>query len=295
MSGAAFGLLLVLTAVATTSGGLDSLFSFGGLIIVFGGVVAVAFMSFRAEDVRTAINAIATMLKGASPLSTGQDLQRDIDDIVAWSHLVSERGNRGLERSLPKSDIADPLVSYGLNLVVSGYPEDEVRAMMQTASETNYERGWVPVDILRAMSSHAPAFGMVGTLIGMISMLHNLNDDIASIGSTLGIAFLSTLYGVLSARMIYLPAAARLEQEVDGRCVRDRLITEGMAMLTCNKPPMYIRDRLNGFLPPDAYNYYNMLVSPAAPVPHARVLRMTSERNAQASQAPLRRLRVVKA
>ena len=67
-------------------------------------------------------------------------------------------------------------MSYGLNLVVSDYAPDDVRAMMETAADGSYQRACVPVEVLRAMGSHAPAFGMVGTLVGMVSMLHGLDQ-----------------------------------------------------------------------------------------------------------------------
>jgi chemotaxis protein MotA len=258
MLGAAFGLALLAAAIATGSNSVSSLSSLGGLVIVFGGVTAVAFMSFRPDDVYGALNSIMEMLKGAAP-SLEPDLGRDMEDIVGWSRIVHGTGMRGLERSLGRNRTADPLLSYGLNLVVSDYAPDDVRAMMQTAADGSYQRGCVPVDVLRAMGSHAPAFGMVGTLIGMVSMLHSLTNDVEVIGGTLAVAFLSTLYGVLSARMIYLPAASRLEREVEAQCLRDNLVTEGMVMLARLKSPTFIRDRLNAFLQPRARNYFNVI------------------------------------
>jgi chemotaxis protein MotA len=258
MLGAAFGLALLAAAIATGSNSVSSLSSLGGLVIVFGGVTAVAFMSFRPDDVYGALNSIMEMLKGAAP-SLEPDLGRDMEDIVGWSRIVHGTGMRGLERSLGRNRTADPLLSYGLNLVVSDYAPDDVRAMMQTAADGSYQRGCVPVDVLRAMGSHAPAFGMVGTLIGMVSMLHSLTNDVEVIGGTLAVAFLSTLYGVLSARMIYLPAASRLEREVEAQCLRDNLVTEGMVMLARLKSPTFIRDRLNAFLQPRVRNYLNVI------------------------------------
>jgi chemotaxis protein MotA len=108
------------------------------------------------------------------------------------------------------------------------------------------------------MASHAPAFGMVGTLVGMVTMLCHLNGDITGIGSNLAIAFLSTLYGVVSARMVYMPAASKLRQEVEKSRFRNQLITEGMVMLVNNKSPMCIQDRLNSFMRPENHNYYNV-------------------------------------
>jgi chemotaxis protein MotA len=100
---------------------------------------------------------------------------------------------------------------------------------------------------------------MVGTLVGMVAMLRSLSENVSDIGSTLAVAFLSTLYGVITARMIYMPAAARLRQEVENRAFRSRLVTEGIVMLASAKTPTHIQDRLNGFLPPDMRDYFDAL------------------------------------
>ena len=254
--GAAFGLLLVLGSIVMSAHGFMAFFSVEGLMIVVGGVMAVAFMSFQASDVQKALRAISNMLK-ESPI-THEDLHRDTMDIIKWGGLVKKKGMRALEASIGKSGIDDTFVRYGLNMVVSKYTPEEVRSMMETAADACYERDSIPVDILEAMASHAPAFGMVGTLVGMVTMLCHLNGDIIGIGSNLAIAFLSTLYGVVSARMVYVPAASKLRQEVEKSRFRNQLITEGMVMLVNNKSPMYIRDRLNSFLRPENHDYYNI-------------------------------------
>ncbi|SPF39392.1 MotA/TolQ/ExbB proton channel [Syntrophobacter sp. SbD1] len=254
--GAAFGLLLVLGSIVMSAHGFLAFFSVEGLMIVVGGVMAVAFMSFQASDVHKALRAISNMLK-ESPI-THEDLHRDTMDIIGWGRVVKQKGIRALEASIGKDGIDDTFVRYGLNMVVSEYTPEEVRSMMETAADACYERDSIPVDILEAMASHAPAFGMVGTLVGMVTMLCHLNGDITGIGSNLAIAFLSTLYGVVSARMVYVPAASKLRQEVEKSRFRNQLITEGMVMLVNNKSPMCIRDRLNSFLRPENHDYYNV-------------------------------------
>jgi chemotaxis protein MotA len=251
------GFLIVLASLILSTHSFLAFFSIEGLVIVGGGVIAVAFMSFPVEDVHEALRAIGDMFK--KPQMDNKILQRDMMKVVGWAYVVREKGMRSFESLLDKSGIDDPFVKYGLNMVVSQYTPDEVRTMMETAADARYERDIVPVDVLQAMTSHAPAFGMVGTLVGMVAMLCNLNDNIASIGASLGVSFLSTLYGVLSARMIYMPAAARLRQEVDSRRFRNHLITEGMVMLVGGKNPMHIQDHLNSFLRPEIYNYMDYL------------------------------------
>jgi len=176
-------------------------------------------------------------------------------EIIGWAQVIKEHGPRRLEARLGAQGVADPFVNYGLNMVVSGYEPQEVRSMMETAADALYERDAAPVEVLHTMTSHAPAFGMIGTLIGMVAMLYRLTDDVSGIGANLSVAFLSTLYGVVSARLIYMPAAAKLRQAIADRRFRNQLITEGMVMLVSEKSTMYIQDHLNSFLRPEHHNY----------------------------------------
>jgi chemotaxis protein MotA len=199
------------------------------------------------------LEAIRQLFKDSQP--PPDTLQSDVTAIIYCARLVMEKGMRDLEAMIDKIGVRDPFVKYGLTMVVSEYPPDDVRGMMETAAEACYERDSVPVEILQAMTSHAPAFGMVGTLVGMVVMLGSMSGDLSEVGPSLAVAFLSTLYGVLSARMVYIPAASKLKQQVDRRHFRNYLITEGMAMLVAKKTPMYVQDRLNSFLRPEFHDY----------------------------------------
>lgn len=253
--GAAFGVLLVLAPIFLGAHGYLILFSFGSLIIVVGGVIAVAFMSFDAVNVHKALTAIKSMFKKRA--DKRDLLAVDMANIIKWSGVINEKGMRNFESLVVREGISDSFIKYGLNMVLSEYGPDEVRHMLDTAADADFERENVPVDILQAMTSHAPAFGMVGTLIGMVAMLSNLTDNISGIGASLAVAFLSTLYGVMSARMVYMPAAARLRQEIMRRRFRHHLITEGLTMLASKKTPMHIQDRLNSFLRPEIHDYFD--------------------------------------
>ncbi|HXQ51368.1 MAG TPA: MotA/TolQ/ExbB proton channel family protein [Stellaceae bacterium] len=277
LMGVALGFLFILGAIALSTHSLLAFFSIEGLVVVVGGVIAVAFMSFEADDVRRALAVVSAMLKEfKKPHDAPRDnLHRDMIEIIGWALMVKEKGMRRLEASLAKRGIADPFVKYGLNMVVSGYSPQDVRAMMETAADAAYERDSVPVEVLHTMSSHAPAFGMIGTLIGMVAMLCNLNDDVSGIGASLSVSFLSTLYGVLSARMVYMPAAAKLRQAVEKRRFRNQLITEGMVMLVSDKSPGFIKDRLNSFLRPESHDYLDQFAAeaqPAARPPHLKAV-----------------------
>lgn len=252
VAGAAFGLFLIVLAVALKSNHFMAFLSLEGFMIVVGGTLAVAFMSFQANHVIEALEGIGLMFKKANV--THENLHRDMADIIDWARIVKEKGLRGLENQVEDQGINDPFVRYGLDMVVSNYSPEEVHTMMETAAEAYYERDTTAARVLMAMASHAPAFGMVGTLIGMVIMLGNFSGDMSGVGQGLAISLLATLYGVLTARMIYMPAASKIMQKQDNLRFRNYLITEGMVMLVANKSARYIQDRLNSYLKPGLHH-----------------------------------------
>jgi chemotaxis protein MotA len=252
IAGAAFGFALIIVAILVGTSNFMAFLSIEGFMIVIGGTLAVAFMSYQASDVIEALRGVGLMFKKANV--THENLYRDLINIIAWARIMKDKGLRGLENQVDDEGINDPFVRYGLDMVVSNYTGEEVRGMMETAAEAFYERDTIPANILLAMASHAPAFGMVGTLIGMVIMLGNFSGDMSGIGHGLAVALLATLYGVVTARMLYLPAATKIMQKQDNLRFRNHLITEGMAMLVANKSPRYIQDKLNSFLKPGLHS-----------------------------------------
>jgi chemotaxis protein MotA len=265
-----FAILLVLIPIFLGARGYLILISLVGLVIVVGGVIAVAFMSFAANEVRSALGAIIRMSKQTP--KKADDLTQDVASIVKWSSQIRNNGMRQFEAAIGAASIDDPVIKYGLNMVLGEYRPDEIRSMINTAADASYEREIRPAEILEAMTSHAPAFGMVGTLIGMVAMLSDLSANMSAIGPSLGVAFLSTLYGVLSARMVYMPAATRLRLEVERQRSRHLFLAEGMAMLAGKKSPTYIQDWLNGFLRPEVQDYFGSNSKSAASAARLRVV-----------------------
>ena len=253
--GAAFGFLLVLGAIVMGTKNYFAFLSLEGFMIVIGGSFAVAFMSFQANHVIEAMRGVGLMFKQAS--ATHENLHNNLKDIISWASVVKEKGMRGLESEADSAGINDPFVKYGLNMVVSNYQPEEIRTMMETAADGFYERDTIPARVLMAMAGHAPAFGMVGTLVGMVIMLGSFKDDMSGVGSGLSVSLLATLYGVLTARMVYIPAAVKMMQKQDGLRFRNHLITEGLVMLVAGKPPRHIQDRLNSFLRPESQSEFD--------------------------------------
>jgi len=249
--GAVFGFSLIIVAVMLGTSNYGSFFSIEGFVIVIGGTLAVSFMSSDASDVLAALKSIVLMFRQQE--ATHENLHDELADIIAWARLVQEKGLRGLEDEIDEK-ITDPFVKYGLEMVVSNYTSEEVRTMMETAADSAYERDTAPAEILMAMASHAPAFGMVGTLIGMVILLRSIGEDMSLIAAALAVCLLATLYGVVTARLFYMPAASKVMQKQEGLLFRNSLIAEGMSLLVANKTPRYIQDRLNSYLMPKKHH-----------------------------------------
>ena len=159
-----------------------------------------------------------------------------------------------LKVNVPTSDAAklkktDPFLSFGIEMVVSGYSGPEIRDILTTTIESSFGRNMVPAKILGKIGGLCPAFGMVGTLVGLVIMLGNLSDP-SSLGPSLSIALITTLYGVLFAQLLFSPCSEKMTQREQIVRFRNYLVAEGLVMLAEKKPPRYIQDRMNSFLDP---------------------------------------------
>lgn len=250
VAGTIFGFALVLGAIAHGTNNYWSFISIEGFLIVVGGSIANAFMSYQALYVMKAFGAMWHMVKKAS--ATREGLNAELMRLIKWSYLVHAKGLAGLEGEIGPN-IKEPLLRYGVDLVITGYQPEVIRKMMNTAVESEFERAITPVTVLRNMASTAPAFGMVGTLVGMVIMLQGIQGDMAMIGNGLAVALLATLYGIIFARLICLPAGDKLMQKEEILRFRNYMMTEGLVLLAEKQSPRYMQDKLNSFLEPSIH------------------------------------------
>lgn len=267
LAGTFIGFTLIAGAIAHGTENYASFLSLEGFLIVIGGAIANAYMSFQPRFVTLAFKAMWHMME--KPNATLEGLNAEILRLIKWAYLVNARGLAGLEGEIG-TKIKEPLIRYGVELVVSGYAPEKIRTMMNTAVEAEFERRIMPVTVLRNMASTAPAFGMVGTLVGMIIMLQNVQGDMTKIGSGLAIALLATLYGIIVARLVCLPAADKLMQKEEIMRFRNYMLTEGLVLLAEGQTPRYMQDRLNSFLDPKIHFNLDSQLKAVQPPPERR-------------------------
>jgi len=279
--GIIFGFCLIIGAIVHGTDNYLSFVSVEGFLIVIGGTIANAFMSYQATYVMKAFYSIGYMIK--KPKATREGLNAEIMRLIKWAYLVHSKGLIGLEGEIG-TKIKEPLLRYGLELVITGYQPEVIRSMLNTAVEADFERSITPVTILRNMASTAPAFGMVGTLVGMVIMLQHIQADMSNIGMGLAIALLATLYGILTARLFYLPAADKLMQKEEIMRFRNYMMTEGLVLLAEKQSPRYMQDKLNSFLDPKIHFNLDTQLKPPPSAPAAPALVATADK--AAAKAP---------
>ncbi len=253
--GVIFGLGMIVVAIFVATSNPYIYFDFSALMIVLGGAIAGAFMGFHSADVIVAFKAIWWMLK--KPKSTREGLNTEIGRLIKWSYLVQQKGLPALENEIKTLQANDPVIKYCMELAVSSHRPGELRAMMTMAVESSFEHKTTPVQVLKNMGAAAPAFGMIGTLVGMIAMLSQMGSGaenmVEVIGSGMSLALVATLYGVMFARMVFLPAASKLLQKEETERFRNLLMVEGLNMLAEKKSPRLMQDWLNSYLDPASH------------------------------------------
>lgn len=252
--GTLIGFGLFITAVFMSTDQTAIFLQGAGILMVLGGTIATAFMSYEHIYVMQAFKAIGWMLR--KPKSTREGLNTEIMRLIKWGYLVQKKGVPALEDEIKKVKANDPITKYCLTLVSTNHTPEELRGMMDTAVEAEFERKTVAVDVLRNMGATAPAFGMIGTLVGLVAVLQGLGGDgdiIKNIGSGMALALMTTLYGVVLARMVFFPAATKMIQKEEVERFRNFMVSEGLIMLAEKKSPRYMQDRLNSFLDPKTH------------------------------------------
>jgi chemotaxis protein MotA len=217
--------------------------SFPSLLIVLGGTTTVTLVGFRTKYVVSAFVGMVRIYMH-QPI-TPKSLVGDVRQFVEWSRKVQVDGNRAFDAIANESK--DDFIRYIFALASTGYTIEDIRNFGETNIEEEYFRQLQASHILQSMGSMTPAMGLVGTLLGLITMLGKLTDP-ASLGPGLALALTATLYGLLFARFFFLPTSTKIKQILSIERFRDYLILEGLVLLMERRSTMYIQDRLNSFL-----------------------------------------------
>lgn len=281
-----FGFGLFFAAIALSTDNFAVFISGAGMILVLGGTLAGTFIGYEFRYVLGALKAVTGTFKIDRMGRTR--LNAEVGRVIRWAYLVQREGIVKLDAEAKKMPGWDGgFLRFGIELITTGYNGEEVKKILGNVIESHFERTMASAQILRNMALAAPAFGMVGTLIGLIIMLDNMGDDPSEIGGGLAIALVTTLYGVMLARLVFSPAANKLQQREEIFRFRNYMIAEGLAMLADKESPRKIQDYMNSYLDPTIrYDIDRQLKTKPGKVKGQDVIDDTGDQSAPAKGKP---------
>jgi len=230
----------VLVTLILMGGDLRMFVDAHAAIVIFGG-------SFAATLIRFPLSSIFHGLPlGAKFVFTLRRIsQRElVDQIAGLAEIARKQGPIGLE----KVEISDSFLAKGVRYVADGYDTDFIRDNLERDRDnflTHLDEGQ---KIYRAIGDCAPAFGMIGTLVGMVQMFANMTDP-SKLGPFMATALLATLYGALVANLCCLPIADKLHLKLVDEEVNRTLMIDGILMIRDGKSPALVREMLLAYLP----------------------------------------------
>lgn len=221
-----------------TGASLDAFIDVPSLLIVFGGTIGVILMRFPFKpclgSFKVAIKAFRT--KSSPPTAL-------IRRTVELATVVRREGLLALENE----KVDDEFLSKGLRLCIDGVEPEFVRRVLERELDQTVERHQSGQKVFKAVGDAAPAMGMIGTLIGLVLLLRNM-DDPKAIGPAMAVAILTTLYGSLIANMFALPIAEKLEYRTQEEILNKTLVIEGVNAIQEGRNPRVMEELLRSHL-----------------------------------------------
>lgn len=214
----------------------------GSMIIVIGGTIASLLINYPLKNV---IGLISVMMK--TIFWKTDDLNAEIDRMVDFATVARRDGLLALEERL--ADLDNAFLLRGVQMIIDGVAPDSVRAILTIELEQMAGRHNNGKSIVDAAAAAAPAFGMIGTLVGLVLMLQNL-DDPSALGPGMAVALITTFYGAVVANLVFLPLAGKLGARNKEEILAREVMVEGVLAIQAGENPNVIKERLLGFLPP---------------------------------------------
>jgi chemotaxis protein MotA len=176
------------------------------------------------------------------------DILRYITDMVGFADVARRDGILSLENMTGKID--DPFVIRGIQMVVDGTDPQLTEQILSSELEAIADRHATGRAFFESLGKYTPAFGMIGTLIGLVIMLLNMGGDASSIGPAMATALLTTLYGALMANLIALPIADKLSTRSNEELLVKGIVIRGVLSIQAGENPRIVEQKLQTFLPP---------------------------------------------
>ncbi len=236
----AFG-LLALAVMLAPGGNFMAFWDAASAAVVIGGAIAAICIAFPLGALLLTPGVVMKVI-----FPKAQDLKPVIKQLVEFSEVARRDGILALEGKT--EEIEDPFILLGIQMAVDGTDAELMEAVLRTEMEAIAARHKTGKSLMETGGRYAPAFGMIGTLMGLIIMLGNM-DDPAAIGPGMAVALITTLYGAMISNIIFLPFADKLGFYTKGEMQIREVIVRGILSIQDGDNPRVLEQKLNTFLP----------------------------------------------
>ncbi|MCK9240655.1 motility protein A [Desulfocurvus sp.] len=237
--GSVLGFVLVIGAMSM-GGDLALFFNGPGLLIVVGGTFAAICVTFPLKDViESHMGALSMFMKKKGK----------VEDVVNIMVRIAEISRREGLIALENIQTENPILKKACQLIADNADPQLIRDTLTIEIGTMKRRHNVSIEVFQKLAGYSPAFGMIGTLIGLVQMLSNLSDP-TSLGPAMAVAILTTFYGSIMANLIFLPFAGKMRARTSQEELHLQIIFEGAKSILENNNPRLVYEKLSSFEPP---------------------------------------------
>jgi chemotaxis protein MotA len=242
IGGVVFAFAAILAMIVLEGGSPMSIMLPAPLILVFGGSFGVAMAGVMLKD---GLAAIGTLKRAF----TGKVIPPDdlVNSIVKLAEKARREGLLALEDAM--KDVADPFLRRGLQLAIDGTDSDELRDILEAEVDAKRKADKAGAKFFADMGGYAPTIGIIGTCLGLVHVLENLAEP-EKLGHLIAGAFVATLWGIMSANVLWLPIANKLKRLSEIECGHMELIIAGIINIQAGANPRLVAQKLRALLPP---------------------------------------------
>ncbi|MDC1037672.1 MotA/TolQ/ExbB proton channel family protein [Candidatus Marinimicrobia bacterium] len=250
------GLGIIVMSIMQSGGKLIWFLNFNSLLIVVGGTLAATMVNLPITAMKNILNIIKNVFKGED-----YDYVGIINEIVEKAEKARKDGLLSLEAELP--NMREGFFKNGIELAINERDSSRLRTFLNLEMKNISSRHIAGQELFLYMGSYAPAFGMLGTVLGLIVMMNNfaggeevdiaasydVSERFAKLLSGMGLALITTFYGVFMANMIFLPIGGKLKRRSENEMMLKSIIVEGIISIHAREHPILIQEKLMTFVP----------------------------------------------
>jgi len=237
LTGVIIGFLVLSGAILDSTNDFSIFYNPVGIAIVVGGVIGASFICYSFEEMRGVFKSMVKVFQREDEAS-----RLYIQSILDCAEMTLTGNVKAIEAKIAKTD--NVFLREGLQMVLDQYPEKKMRNLMHFSIQNAKQKVLSEAQLLRTMAKLAPAFGMVGTLIGLIVMFQSMDANFGGMGKALAVAMMTTLYGILLANLVFFPMAVKLEGRIASQVQRMVILMEGCILISKKTPADLVKSEL---------------------------------------------------